>query len=561
MSDQAHALSRRLFLSGGLSGAAAVTFAAMWGRSATGATFAAPFSPASERLRPRSNLLTLANRLTFGFHEAELPPGTTYTGYLAARTAPPVPDVPSLLALIDGLDLLDLLTVPPSQFRPTTVVVNGQTVTLSTEQVQRLGARALAHQILYYSVLSTNQFRERLLEFWRDHFNVYADKSLVGSYLPLYDRSTLRPNAVGPFPTLLESVAKSAAMSLYLDNWLNRAPQPAQENYARELLELHTMGPQPKLASSGNQPNYSENDVRELAKILSGWGGVVGTGQFRFIPQYHHGGDKILLGLTAPFDGNTASEGETVLRELSRTMQSNPALVDKTAELLAWKLTRWFLADSPPDAVVIAAKNVYLATDGDVVGMVRSILDENNVAALTAGSGGPEYKFRRPSQWLAALLRALQLDTTHFTPTQLPGGLSGELIGDLYSQGNLPYAWPAPDGYPDGDQAWASAIFGRWALAQRVFSEQPQLVDLHLADGDIDRAYGPNATTDDELVARVDQVLTGGVMTDFERAALKVYAQFVRGYTGTNPPYTVTVTRLKRELLMLGSLTPTFQHY
>ncbi|HTQ09394.1 MAG TPA: DUF1800 domain-containing protein, partial [Fimbriimonadaceae bacterium] len=186
---------------------------------------------------------------------------------------------------------------------------------------------------LLRAVYSQWQVRERMVDFWTNHFNIYARKGLGGDMLPTHDTEVLCKNALGTFPSLLNAVAHSPAMLGYLDNQVNQAGI-ANENYARELMELHTLG---------LHGGYSQKDVQEVARCLTGWtietrfGRPVGT--FRFDESVHDTGRKVVLGHVIPAGGGE-SDGLTVLDILGK----HPS----TARFVASKLCRHYLGD--PDS-------------------------------------------------------------------------------------------------------------------------------------------------------------------------------------------------------------------
>ena len=188
----------------------------------------------------------------------------------------------------------------------------------------------LQESTIYRSAFSSRQLYQRMVEFWTDHFNQDVDK--VGYLLVADQRDVIRKNALGKFPDLLKASAHSASMMAYLDQNTSNKNAPNQ-NYAREIMELHTLG-----VDGG----YTQNDVAELSRVLTGWT-VVGRGQFAFNPNFHDWGSKTVLGVTIPagspsIGADGIKEGEQMLDFLA----SHPS----TAKFIATKLLKWLLTPS-----------------------------------------------------------------------------------------------------------------------------------------------------------------------------------------------------------------------
>lgn len=281
---------------------------------------------------------------------------------------------------------------------------------------------------------SPRQLEEVLVEFWFDHFNVFAGKGLCHLWVGAYEREAIRPYALGRFRDLLGATAKHPAMLFYLDNWLNTAPGSRgargqftglNENYARELLELHTLG-----VDGG----YTQADVTELTRVLTGWGftrdfrrGVVAFG---FDPARHDFGTKHVLGRT--FAGGGQAEGEAVLDMLAR----HPA----TARHICTQLAQRFVNDDPDPALVARLAKVFLDSDGNLRAVLRALFQD------------PEFwtrrnfqaKFKSPYRHVVSMLRAAG---------QQPGD-RGMVFGLLGRMGQPLYGCLTPDGYKDTRAAW-----------------------------------------------------------------------------------------------------------
>ncbi len=294
----------------------------------------------------------------------------------------------------------------------------------------------------YRQMFSRQQLYEVMVEFWTDHFNIHLLNGLGPTLKPEDDRLVIRPHALGNFRDLLHASAKSPSMLFYLDNFLNQASAP-NENYARELMELHTLG-----VDGG----YTEEDVKEVARCFTGWtirfpGDSSGDyGTFVYIDTIHDNGEKSVLGNTIAAGGGQG-DGEQVLDILA----AHPS----TAKFIANKLCRRFISDDPDPASVDAVASAFTQSDGDIKTTLRALF------ATEAFRTSADLKFCRPTEYLAGLVRALAPDTSY--PTD-----DGELF--LLAQsilGQLAYGWPTPDGYPDKQSYWASTggLLNRWRLS------------------------------------------------------------------------------------------------
>ncbi|MGI9590098.1 MAG: DUF1800 domain-containing protein, partial [Myxococcota bacterium] len=264
-------------------------------------------------------------------------------------------------------------------------------------------------------------------------FSVFGRKNLVGALLPHYEREVLLPHVLGRFEDLLLAVAKSPAMLVYLDNWSSTRPDVPRfvrrrlpgggginENYARELLELHTLG---------IDGGYDQQDVVAAARVFTGWTLESRRNPvFRFRAVLHDDGEKRVLGERTLGDG--PEEGEHLLRRLAR----HPA----TARHLARKLCRRFVADDPPPALVGRVAERYLETEGDLRAVVAALL-------LAPELADPRHrKLKTPFRLVASAVRA-----TGGSSDGRPASLLA-----LYRLGELPYGSRTPDGFPEEASHW-----------------------------------------------------------------------------------------------------------
>jgi uncharacterized protein (DUF1800 family) len=297
----------------------------------------------------------------------------------------------------------------------------------------------LKRATLYRALFSKRQLYEMMVEFWSNHFSMYHFKDDVAVLRTVDDREVTRPHALGRFRDLLLASARSPAMLFYLDNYTNVADGP-NENYARELMELHTIG-----VDAG----YTQRDVSEVARCFTGWTidyREEGTdGQFLFDPDSHDAGPKTVLGVAISGGDPGLLDGRRVLETLAR----HPSC----ARFIATKLCRRFVADTPPAALVDRAAATFKATAGDIRAVLRAILTSGEFAASA------EQKLRRPYEFLVAALRAQGAVVSS-------DGLD-QILWSLYPLGQVPFEWEPPNGYPDVGAAWANTngLLNRWNLA------------------------------------------------------------------------------------------------
>jgi uncharacterized protein (DUF1800 family) len=239
------------------------------------------------------------------------------------------------------------------------------------------------HARLLRAAASPWQLRELLVDFWFNHFNVFGGKGPCALWLGAFEEQAIRPHVLGAFEQLLAATAHHPAMLVYLDNRLNSAPGARNgglnENYARELMELHTVG-----------LVYTQADVSAAAHLLTGWG-IDRTARFRFFPRRHDGSAQTVL-------GHRFSGGESAVDELLVFLARHPA----TAERLSGKLAQYFVADDPPPALVRHMAGRYRDTGGDLRAVTQAMIEHPDFAAAAARRD----KFRTPYRYVTALLRA-----------------------------------------------------------------------------------------------------------------------------------------------------------
>ena len=293
---------------------------------------------------------------------------------------------------------------------------------------------------LLRAVHSRRQLHEVMVDFWTDHFNIVAHKGDCKWLKAADDRDVIRAHALGRFRDLVRASALSPAMLIYLDGHDNKVEGPGDrpnENYARELLELHTLGV---------HGGYTQRDVMEVARCLSGWTYENRPLTFRgarveFAPSRHDNGAKMVLGEVIPAGGG-AEDLERVL-DLVCAHSS-------TAIHLATKLCRWFIDDPPPTvAAVETVAAAFMESGGELKATLRALF-ATEAFQETRGN-----LFKRPWRFVASALRAADCDVKRTEPT----------VEFLRRMGHAPFQYPSPDGYPIEPEPWLGTLLWRWNFA------------------------------------------------------------------------------------------------
>lgn len=300
-----------------------------------------------------------------------------------------------------------------------------------------LPARELIVATLTHMVNSKRQLYERMVEFWSDHFNIFISKDLDLALKTVDDREVIRAHALGKFHDLLSASAHSPAMLYYLDNFMSNKDGP-NENYAREVMELHTLG-----VDGG----YTHMDVEEVARVFSGWSfvnqrGHRADGTFIFRPEMHDSRKKYILGSEFPA-GQGIAEGERLLEML--------AYHPSTARFVSRKLARRFVSDNPPDGLIDRMTDTFLQTEGSIREVLSAmLLSDEFIASLGT-------KLKRPIEFVVSAIRQ----------TQAKVNFNSTLYGFLEAVGQPPFGWDGPSGFPDTAQAWmgTSSWIARWNFA------------------------------------------------------------------------------------------------
>lgn len=351
------------------------------------------------------------------------------------------------------------------------------------------------------AVESPRQLEEVMTEFWYNHFNVSADKGLCHLWIGTYEEQAIRPNALGKFKDLVEATSHHPAMLFYLDNWQNTKPEAAaaanrkgrfkglNENYARELMELHTLG-----VDGG----YSQDDVIQLAKVLtglglppqrkqmmleagSGRGHLMQSGAF-FDPNRHDFSTKVLLGHTI------RGTGEDEIEQAIDILCKEPA----TAHHISYQLCQYFVADDPPTPLVDRVAMRFQQSDGDI----RSTLDELFQSPEFWDRKYENAKFKNPYRYVLSALRAANVALADYKP-----------VIQFFNQLGMPlYRCLTPDGYKNTQEAWLSPD----SLLQRI----------QFASG-----LGAGKLPNNPLDPLSDTDVTAALNGEFSKHTLEVVAQ------------------------------------
>lgn len=339
-----------------------------------------------------------------------------------------------------------------------------------------------AESRLARAIESPRQLEEVMVDFWFSHFNVYSGKGIDKALVASYERDVIRPYAMGSFRDLLGATSKHPAMLFYLDNWLSTAsdfqPGGAQkklglgqkakasglnENYARELMELHTLG-----VDGG----YSQKDVTELARMLTGWtftpGALAKNNQgFRFDEKRHDSGDKEWMGRHIVAQGQR--EGEFALDIL--------ALHPATARHLSFQLAQYFVQDNPPSALVDRMARRYLETRGDIRSVLRTLFYSPEFMSASA----VDAKFKTPYRYVLSAVRATGATVANVRP----------LLNTLDQFGMPLFGCQTPDGYKNTEAAWLNpdALTRRIAFATALSAGKLPLMQAAIEPTTVRPAY------------------------------------------------------------------------
>ena len=432
--------------------------------------------PASYPLAPGSDTgvhlslpldpVKLLNRVTWGANDTAARQLTALgtERFLALQLHPtesaplPTPVHTQLEAMTIAHQPMDQLVVDLEQRRKDAEAITNDDAKQAAHQayqqeLNRLGREA-ATRALLRALYAPNQLHEQMIWFWMNHFNIFQYKRDLRAMVGDYEERAIRPHALGRFRDLLAATVHHPAMLRYLDNEQN-AVGHINENYARELMELHTLGV---------HGGYTQRDVQELARVLTGLGvrldsntpqvrrelqgQYVRQGLFEFHPQRHDYGDKVFLGQT--ITGRGLAEVDEVLDRLSR----HPA----TAHFVSRKLALYFVSDTPPDALVERMAQRFLRSDCDIAATLRTLFTALEFAQSLGG------KFKAPIHYVVSAVRLAYDDKPILN--------AGPLLNWLNRMGEPCYGRQTPDGYPLDEGAWASPgqMTTRFEIAKAIGS-------------------------------------------------------------------------------------------
>ena len=415
----------------------------------------------------------------------------------------------------------------------------------------------LGREQLWRAAYSQRQLQEVMVQFWMNHFNIFVEKGVDKWLLTSFEHDAIRPNALGNFSQLLAATAQSPAMLFYLDNWLSVAPnavpvnrqqqntrrqfmlgrpglgpaarmangKPAQaerrglnENYGRELMELHTLG-----VDGG----YTQQDVRDVARCFTGWtiDHPQQGGGFVFRPRFHDYGEKVVLGHKISGQGGV-EDGMKVLQILA----AHPS----TAHFISLKLCRHFVADNPPASVVDRTAHTFTKTQGDIPAVLKTILTSpefNSPAAFRA-------KVKSPFELVASSLRTLSAETDAGAP----------LMGSIMRMGQPLFQYQAPTGYPDRASNWINSgtLLARMNFSMALAANRIKGTQLDL------QALTPSGDSPAVWDHLVQRTLGGAVSSETQGAVMKSLEGLGGAGGGKNFPKTTLMAAL-----LLGS--PDFQ--
>jgi uncharacterized protein (DUF1800 family) len=346
----------------------------------------------------------------------------------------------------------------------------------------------LAASKLVRAVHGANQLQEVLTDFWFNHFNVDSSSTFARASLASYERDAIRPRVLGRFRDLLGAVAAHPAMLYYLDNYLSVATRTAggrviqglNENYGRELLELHTVGV---------EAGYTQEDVVASARCFTGWGidDLRASGAFVYRPAQHDTAAKSVFGLSLPAGGGR-DDGEKLLDHLA----AHPA----TARFVSRKLAQRFVADDPPAALVDRMAATYLGSGGEIREVLRGMIDSPDFWAAAFTTGKP----RSPLEFTIAALRAADAEVT----------AGRALVATLSGMGMALYQCVPPTGYSNRGDDWlnpsSALVRMNFALDLAANAVAGVTVDaraaVRSASGDPDDPRSVAASLDSDLFGR-----------------------------------------------------------
>ena len=422
-------------------------------------------SPESPSASANALHLKIINRITWGANLASWQQAQTvgFDRYVQQQLHPagapmPAPIAAEIAAMtISQQPMLQLVqTLEANRKAADAIPDDGQKKAAQQAYQQELNrvAREAATRSLLRDLYSSNQLQEQMTWFWMNHFNIFQGKHNLRAMVGDYEEHAIRPNALGKFRDLLRATVHHPAMLRYLDNEQN-ASGHINENYARELMELHTMG-----VGGG----YTQRDVQELARIMTGFGVNLGStapgvkrelqsqyvrnGLFEFNPNRHDYGDKIFL--SQAMHGRGLPELDEAIDRLSR----HPA----TARFVSQKIAQYFVADTPPADLVTQLAQAFQRTDGDIAAVLQTLFKSPQFLASL------DHQFKDPVHNVISAVRLAYDDKPILN--------SGPMLNWLNRMGEPLYGRQTPDGYSLIESAWASPgqMTTRFEIAKAIGS-------------------------------------------------------------------------------------------
>lgn len=414
-----------------------------------------------------AQIIHVLDRLTYGSRPGDIAnvKSMGVKAYIQSQLAPE--SIPEPQFITQKLSNLEALNLTPAQLnqeyrrlisRPPGQKLSRLSLRNSERWLRNMIQQAVDGRMLR-AIYSPRQLQEVMVDFWYNHFNVFYLKRIIRPWLGAYEQQAIRLHSLGHFRDLLDATAKHPAMLAYLDNWLNTAPgsprargrfQGLNENYARELLELHTLG-----VDGG----YTQQDVISLAGIFTGWGFTpprqkLGSsspdtpelGDFYFDADRHDFSDKLFLGHT--IKGSGIAEGEQALDILAR----HPS----TARHISYKLAQYFITDTPPTFLVDRLAKRFLDTDGNIRAVLETLFNSNEFLNQQYYKA----KFKTPYQYVISAIRATGLDINNFV----------NINRVLTEMGMRLYGCETPNGYKNTEEAWLNpdAMLRRISFAKSL---------------------------------------------------------------------------------------------
>jgi uncharacterized protein (DUF1800 family) len=415
------------------------------------------------------DIFHVSNRLTFGMSIKDINKINKIgvNSYIKEQLNPQSIDVKDFLA--SDINEYEGFRMNISQifnsYQNNYIVTNQKKQNLSAEQKKQRGKETMKERRnfinktldfkIYKSINNPRQLEEIMTDFWFNHFNVFMNKpeGIQAFLINNYEQKAIQPHALGKFRDLLEATAQHPSMLYYLDNWKNVVPVAAKEkdkkssrglneNYARELMELHTLG-----VNGG----YTQDDVINLARILTGWGIMnPNTPQsengFYFNEKLHDYGDKNFLG------HKIKGSGIEEINQALDILAYHPA----TANYISYKLVQFFLTDNPPDNLIKKLAKTFLDTEGNIKIVLAKLFESEQFWDVKYYGN----KFKTPYQYLISVLRIADIQKPPFNP----------IISTLGNLQMRPYYCVTPDGYKNTQEAWLSSdgIMKRVSFALNV---------------------------------------------------------------------------------------------